>query len=63
MYLDADLKKTIPFQGSSRLMKAGQTMRIGASSPSEFMDGVIDDVQIWAVALDAGQIRTLHGQP
>ena len=63
LYLDADLKKTIPFQGSPRLMKAGQTMRIGASSPTEFMDGVIDDVQIWAVALDAGQIRTLHGQP
>jgi hypothetical protein len=63
LYLDADLKKTIPFQGSPRLMKAGQTMRIGASSPSEFMDGVIDDVHIWAVALDAGQIRALHGQP
>jgi hypothetical protein len=44
-------------------MKAGQTMRIGASSPTEFMDGVIDDVQIWAVALDAGQVRALHGQP
>ena len=28
-----------------------------------FMDGVIDDVQIWAVALDAGQVRALHGQP
>ena len=52
-----------PFQGSPRLMKVGQTMRIGASLPTEFMDGVIDDVQIWAEALDAGQIRALHGQP
>lgn len=60
LYLDADLKKTIAFQGTPRLMQPGQTMRIGASSPTEFMDGVIDEVRIWGVALSAGQIKALE---
>lgn len=41
-------------------MQPGQTMRIGASSPTEFMDGVIDEVRIWGVALSAGQIKALE---
>jgi hypothetical protein len=57
LYLDADLKKTIHFKGKPRLMKPGQEMRIGASSPTEFMDGIIDDVQIWDRALTGSQIE------
>ena len=40
--------------------------RVAGARRSEFeriVVCVIDDVQIWAVALDAGQIRMLHGQP
>jgi hypothetical protein len=59
LYLDADLKKTVAFQGTPRLMQPGQTMRIGASSPTEFMDGVIDEVRIWGVALTAEQVNAL----
>ncbi len=59
LYLDADLKKTIYFLGKGKpvLMKVGQVMQIGASSPTEFMDGVIDDVRIWAGPLTGGQVR------
>jgi len=60
LYLDADLKKTIAIKGAPKLMTPGQTMRIGASSPTEFMDGVIDEVQIWGAALSADQVRALH---
>lgn len=60
LYLDADLKKTIAFQGTPRLMQPGQTMRIGASSPGEFMDGVIDEVRIWGTALTPEQVSALQ---
>ena len=60
LYLDADLKKTIAFQGTPRLMQPGQTMRLGASSPTEFMDGVIDEVRIWGVALAPEQVSALQ---
>jgi hypothetical protein len=59
LYLDADRKKTIPFQGEPRLMRAGQTMRIGAAGNMEFMDGVIDEVKIWNKALTDQQVRSL----
>lgn len=60
LYLDADLKKRIPYQGKALLMKPGQQMRIGNSSSDEFMDGVIDDVRIWPTALSAPQVHELH---
>jgi len=60
LYLDADLKKRIPYRGKALLMQDGQEMRIGHSSSDEYMDGVIDDVQIWSSALSAAQVRTLH---
>jgi hypothetical protein len=60
MYLDADLKKSISFEGTPRLMQPGQSMRIGASSPTEFMDGIIDEVRIWGVALTADQVKALE---
>jgi len=59
LYLDADRKKTIPFQGEPRLMRAGQTMTLGNTGSNEFMDGVIDDVRIWKHALSDEQIRKL----
>jgi hypothetical protein len=59
LYLDADRKKTIPFQGEPRLMRPGQTMTIGNTGAGEFMDGVIDDVQIWKHALTDAQVRKL----
>jgi len=59
LYLDADRKKTIPFQGEPRLMRAGQTMRIGAAGNTEFMDGAIDDVRIWNNALTDKQVHSL----
>ena len=59
LYLDGDRKKTIPFQGEPRLMRRGQTMRIGAAGNTEFMDGVVDDVQIWNEALTDQQVRSL----
>ena len=59
LYLDADRKKTIPFKGEPRLMRSGQTMRIGSTGNGEFMDGVIDDVRIWKQALTDQQVLSL----
>jgi hypothetical protein len=59
LYLDGDRKKEIEYQGRPRLMKPGQAMRIGCSSGDEFMDGLIDDVQIWSEALSDKQVGTL----
>ena len=61
LYLDADLKKTIPFDGTPVLMQPGQQMRIGNSSSEEFMDGCIDEVAIWNKALSTEQVRRLYG--
>ena len=59
LFLDGDLKKTIPFTGTPRLMQPGQTLRIGCSSGDEFMDGVIDEVKIWNRPLSDAQVRSL----
>jgi len=59
LHLDGDRKKTIPFQGEPRLMRQGQTMTIGNTGAGEFMDGVIDDVQIWKQALTDQQVVNL----
>ena len=59
LYLDADLKKTIPFSGEPRLMRSGQTIQIGNTGTDEYMDGVIDDVRIWKQALTSEQVRKL----
>lgn len=60
LYLDSDLKKMISFEGHPRLMKPGQTMCIGNSFNDEFMDGMIDDVQIWRTALTPAQVMAVH---
>ena len=59
LYLDGDLKKAIPYAGTPRLMKPGQSLRIGCSSGNEFMDGVIDDVKIWNKPLTDAEVREL----
>lgn len=63
LYLDADRKKTIPFQGEPRLMRQGQTMTIGNTGAGEFMDGVIDEVRIWKHALSDEHVRGLVALP
>lgn len=62
LYLDGDLKKSIPFTGEPRLMRSGQVMTIGNTGKGEFMDGVIDDVRIWNEALTNEQVLRLMGQ-
>lgn len=59
LYLDGDKKQEIPFEGRPRMMKPGQTMRIGNSSTTEFMDGLIDEVFIWGQPLSDQQIQKL----
>jgi len=59
LYLDGDKKKEIACDGQPRLMKPGQTMRIGNSSGDEYMDGVIDEVKIFSVALTDEQVIAL----
>ena len=59
LYLDADRKKTIPFNGEPRLMRQGQTMQIGNTGTGEFMDGIIDDVRVWKQALTDEQVKCL----
>ena len=59
LYLDGDLKAQIAYEGNAKLMKPDQSMHIGHSSGTEFMDGVIDDVRIWNQALRDRQIRLL----
>ena len=59
LYLDADRKATIKYQGKPRLMQAGQEMHIGHSSTTEYMDGIIDDVRIWNQALTEKQVQAV----
>ncbi len=58
LYLDADLKKRIAFTGTPILMTPVNTMHIGHSSGTEFMDGIIDEVKIWNQALTSEQVQT-----
>jgi putative heme-binding domain-containing protein len=62
LYLNGDRKKTISYEGTPRLMKSDQALRIGCSANDEFMDGIIDDVKIWNRPLADAQVRTL-GRP
>ena len=58
LFLDGDLKKRIPFEGKPVLMTPANTMHIGHSSGTEFMDGIIDEVKIWNAALTSQHVRT-----
>jgi hypothetical protein len=59
LYLDGDRKKTIPFSGRPKLLEPGRVLRIGDTGAGEFMDGVIDDVRIYAAALTDAQVAAL----
>jgi hypothetical protein len=59
LFLDGDRKKTIPFSGQPKLLQAGRVLRIGDTGAGEFMDGVIDDVRIYAAALTDAQVAKL----
>lgn len=58
LYIDADLKKIVPFKGSPVLMTKDNEMHIGHSSETEFMDGRIDEVKIWNQALTTAHIQS-----
>lgn len=60
MYINGDLKRTITYSGASALfMKPGQTLRIGNSSGTEYMNGLIDDVTIYGRALTPAEVQAL----
>lgn len=62
LYLDADLKKRIDFRGTPILMTPANTMHIGRSSGTEFMDGRIDEVIIWNQALTPEQVKAVAAE-
>jgi hypothetical protein len=59
LYIDADLKKTIPFEGKPVFMIPGRQLHIGHSSGTEFMNGAIDDVRIYSSALEPHDVSEL----
>lgn len=59
LYLDGDLKKTLPFTGRPRLLRPGGELRIGDTGAGEYMDGVIDDVRIYKEPLSTAQVQAL----
>jgi len=63
LYLDGALATTITFTGTPLLMKPDQELRIGSSYPTEFMNGMIDEVRIYNRALSAAEVAGLVGRP
>jgi len=61
LYLDGDLKRTISISGTPLLMQSGESMRIGDTGYSEWMNGLIDEVRIYNRALSAAEIAWLAG--
>ena len=59
LFIDGDLKKTIPFAGKPVFMLPGRQLHIGHSSGTEFMNGAIDDVRIYSAALEAHDVSEL----
>jgi hypothetical protein len=62
MYLDGALASTATFTGTSLFMKAGQELRIGNCSGTEFMHGMIDDVRLYNRALSDAEVAGLVGR-
>jgi autotransporter-associated beta strand protein len=62
IYYDGVLAKTVAFttSGTPLLMKAGQTLKIGNSSGTEYMNGKMDDVFIFNNALSSEQVAQLY---
>ncbi len=59
LYYDGALTNTLGFSGTPLLMKAGQSLKIGQSSPGEYMNGQLDDVAIYGAALTSDQVARL----
>ncbi len=60
MYFDGALTNTVTFSGTPLLMKAGETLKIGLSSGTEYMKGKMDDVFIFNNALSSEQVAQLY---
>jgi autotransporter-associated beta strand protein len=62
IYYDGVLAKTVAFTtgGTPKLMQSGQTLKIGADYPGEYMNGKMDDVFIFNNALSSDQVAQLY---
>ena len=60
MYYDGVLTNTLAISGTPLLMKAGEILKIGNSSATEFMNGKMDDVYIYGSALSGDQVKALY---
>jgi len=63
IYLDGVLGATHTFTGMPLMMKPDQVLRIGNSSGTEYMNGMIDEVRIYDRALSMAEIAGLVGRP
>lgn len=61
MYINGDLKRSITYSDTltALFMKAGQTLHLGESGGGEYMNGLLDDVYIYARALTTEEIQAL----
>src|SRR5262249_3230954 len=59
LYVNGTLLNTISFSGTPLFMQPGQTLEIGDSSGTEFMNGAIDDLFIYGQALSNSQLASL----
>ena len=62
IYLDGVLGATHTFTGTPLMMKPDQVLRIGNSSGTEYMNGMIDEVRIYNRALSAAEVAGLVGR-
>jgi hypothetical protein len=63
LYLDGVLQNTIPFKGTPLFMSPTETLEIGNDAANEYFDGLIDEVQIYRVALSQVQVQALYKAP
>jgi len=52
----------VTFSGTSLFMEAGQELRIGNCSGTEYMHGMIDDVRLYNRALSEAEVAGLVGR-
>jgi hypothetical protein len=63
IYLNGALASTVTFTGTPLFMKAGQELRIGNCSGTEYMHGMIDEVRLYNRALSDAEVAALVGRP
>lgn len=63
IYLNGALASTVTFSGKPLFMKAGQELRIGNCSGTEYMHGMIDEVRLYNRALSDAEVAGLVGRP